>query len=198
MPDQPRWFLWQNYWICGKRERSRCHLPWFKQGFKNYLLQYACTQVKVSQTEWVGNYTSKKKLDVQAQKVMINGSYLTWVPVVNAAQGSTMGPGLFNIVMIDLEEVMGCPLAMFVDSTDLRGPRLRAELPSRGTQTGWRPTGTPWNSAGVTEVNSPLTLTPALGRKSPASIQAGACLPGKQLCGKAPGSRWVVSRAWAA
>lgn len=76
---------------------------------------------------------------------MINGSYLTWVPVVNAVQGSTMGPGLFNIIMIDLEEVMGCPLTMFADSTGLRGPRLRAELPSRRTQTGWskRPTGTP-------------------------------------------------------
>lgn len=93
----------------------------------------------------MGNYTSKKKFDVQAQKVMINGSYLTWVPVVNAVQGSTMGPGLFNIIMIDLEEVMGCPLTMFADSTGLRGPRLRAELPSRKTQTGWskRPTGTP-------------------------------------------------------
>lgn len=36
---------------------------------------------------------------------MANGSYSIWVPAV--------GPGLFNVCMNDLEEVMGCNLSSF-------------------------------------------------------------------------------------
>lgn len=57
--------------------------------------------------------SKKSWLDVQAQRVMVNGSYSIWVPAV--------GPGLFNNCMNDLEEVMGCTLVKFLDGTNLGG-----------------------------------------------------------------------------
>lgn len=50
---------------------------------------------------------AKNCLDGQAQRLAVNGSYTTWMPVSSTLlHVSVPGPVLFNVSMSDLEEVM--------------------------------------------------------------------------------------------
>lgn len=48
-------------------------------------------------------------MDDQAQRVLFNGSYSTWRPVIGGVlQGSILGPGLCNASISNLVEVTEC------------------------------------------------------------------------------------------
>lgn len=67
---------------------------------------------------WIKQWLSERK-----QRVVINGSFSSWVMVLSGVpQGSVLGPILFLIFVNDLGEVIACLLLCFADDTKLIGP----------------------------------------------------------------------------
>ena len=65
--------------------------------------------------KWIGNWLNDRR-----QRVVINGEYSRWAPVVSGVpQGSVLGPTLFLLYINDLEDDIDSKLLKFADDTNI-------------------------------------------------------------------------------
>ena len=63
---------------------------------------------------WIENW-----LQGRVQRVVMNGEYSEWSGVGSGAQGSVLGPILFNLFINDLEDGVSSAISVFMDDTKL-------------------------------------------------------------------------------
>ena len=74
-------------------------------------------------SKWVEAFLSNRE-----QKVMVNGSESSWLPVLSGIpQGSILGPVLFSIFVNDLPEFVSCIISLFADDTKISLPLTDAD-----------------------------------------------------------------------
>ena len=59
-------------------------------------------------------------LTTRRQRVVLNGSFSSWLPVISGVpQGSILGPLLFSVYLNDIANFVRCKIKLFADDVTL-------------------------------------------------------------------------------